>query len=84
MTTTELTPADETRCQAEITTPSSFMRMGGPPFTTGRCGSKPTVIATEIAPGPDGQKGSMSLCESCLEAFKKQKGAPPVKVRKLG
>ena len=58
-----LTPPDPERCQAEI----------GGAFTLGpgrvRCNSAPTVIVEELTPGPDGQKGSMSLCGGCRSAF---------------
>ena len=37
-----------------------------------RCKDVPTVIVTELAPGPDGQKGSMSLCDSCHAVLHKQ------------
>ena len=48
------------------------------PFTLGgghkmvRCKNKPIVIATETKPGEDGFKGSMTLCNECLEVANKQ------------
>ena len=78
MTTKKLTPPDPNQCQAEVP--------GNGPFTMGgaigdprrgyrvRCTNKPVVVATEVERGADGHRGSMSLCESCLEAFKKQMG----------
>lgn len=73
-----LKPPDKDRCQADVP--------GNGPFTVGgkigdprngyrvRCENKPTVIVTERVPGPDGLRGSMSLCATCLEAFHAQLG----------
>lgn len=62
----KLTPPDPKRCQAES---RSFMTLG--PGRV-RCSNTPTVIITEKKPGPDGQRGSMSLCAECLPVFKKE------------
>ena len=74
----ELTPPDESQCQALVP--------GEGPFTTGgkignprngyriRCENKPTVIAIENKPGPDGLIGSMSLCDDCQKEFLRQLG----------
>lgn len=70
----ELTPPDLHRCQAEKPNGASFMTLGGRPGLV-RCSDKPSVIATENKPGPDGQVGSMSLCQHCAEVFVKQLGA---------
>lgn len=74
----KLIPPDLKQCQAEKPGNGPFV-MGG---ETGdprkgyliRCRNKPTVVATEKAPGSDGQKGSMSLCGECQEVFIKQLG----------
>lgn len=75
---TELTPPDRKRCQALVP--------GNGPFTMGgkigdprdgyrvRCENKPVVIAVERKPGPDGLRGSMSLCAECRDAFHRQMG----------
>lgn len=63
---TELIPPDPLRCQAEQ---RSFMTLG-PGYH--RCGNKPTVIATEVKPGADGRRGSMSLCDSCRVEFERR------------
>lgn len=62
---------DLTRCQAEISNGVNFMTLGGRREMV-RCANKPIVIATEKEPGPDGYRGSMSLCTSCLVQFMKQ------------
>ena len=36
-----------------------------------RCKNKPVAIVAEAKPGPDGQKGAMSMCEDCLAVFRK-------------
>ena len=64
-----LEPADSNRCQAEILS-GSFMTLG--PRRWERCTKKPTVVASEVNPGEDGENGSMSLCDSCLEMFKRK------------
>lgn len=46
------------------------MTLGPRPWE--RCKAKPIVVVTEVAPGKDGQRGSMSLCASCLEVFKQK------------
>lgn len=59
-------PVDMKRCQAES---RSFMTLG-PGYV--RCSNAPTHVATESEPGPDGKKGSMSLCEACKGVMEKQ------------
>jgi hypothetical protein len=59
-----LIPPDRHRCQAEISNGVNFMTLGGRHEMV-RCLSKPTVIVTEVVPGPDGRRGSMSLCHPC-------------------
>lgn len=81
MTTTKkvkLEPPDKKQCQAEITTIAPFMQMGGPPRVTARCKNKPTTLAKEVKPGPDGQRGSMTVCDSCLAVMKKRVDAGAV------
>jgi len=67
----DLTPPDLTRCQAEKPNDESFMTIGGGPKRV-RCTVKPTVIATEKMPGPDGLRGSMSLCSACAVKLEEQ------------
>lgn len=73
-----LTPPDKERCQADVP--------GNGPFTLGgkignpkngyrvRCENKPSVIVSERVPGPDGLRGSMSLCQGCHAELLKQHG----------
>ena len=68
-----LTPPDIKRCQVEKPNGHTFMAFGGVPGLV-RCEAKPSVIVSEKEPGPDGQKGSMSMCLGCLEVFSKQAG----------
>jgi hypothetical protein len=35
-----------------------------------RCDQKSVAILAEISPGDDGERGSMSMCNSCLKVFK--------------
>lgn len=56
---------DKERCQAEKK--ASFMQMGGPLMR--RCAKRPMLIVKEKKPGPDGRRGSMSLCEECFAEF---------------
>jgi len=63
----KLVSPDKKRCQGE-------RRVGafqlGPPQQW-RCEKKPVAIVYENVPSPDdGLKGSMSLCQECLTAFK--------------
>ncbi len=62
-----LTAPDTKRCQAGRR--ASPMTFGPRPFV--RCSNAPTVIITELVNGPDGQKGSMSLCDDCLKIAQK-------------
>ncbi|MDA4132063.1 MAG: hypothetical protein OK454_02920 [Thaumarchaeota archaeon] len=63
----DLTPPDYAQCQCEITMTLGFMQLGGPPKTTERCKSKPTMLMEEREPGEDGQRGSMTVCDGCLK-----------------
>lgn len=67
--TAPLEPADVTRCQVMIRS-GSFMTLGGQRQWE-RCSAAPVVIVAEVRKGKDGRKGCMSMCDSCLEAFKK-------------
>lgn len=58
-----LVPPDPAQCQAM--SKNGPFTMGGTIGKWERCTSKPSVIATEAAPGADGRIGSMSLCETC-------------------
>jgi len=69
-----LTPPDLKRCQADVPNGTNFMTLGGDIGGTVRCNNKPSVIAYEVLPGPDGLHGSMSLCPSCLAVFQKREG----------
>jgi len=77
-----LTPADPSRCQAEITPAHSFMTLG-PREKPYRCPNKPVVIARENQPGKDGQVGEMSLCESCWRVCQKQMSPGSVSYRSV-
>lgn len=66
-----LVPPDLERCQAEFQE-GSFMTFGPRPRV--RCPCKPTFIAKENKPGPDGKRGSMSLCYNCVKVFEKNMG----------
>lgn len=73
-----LTPPDLDRCQARVPTGGPFV-CGGPPGDPEdgyrrRCDNAPKYIATERSAGADGERGSMSLCESCRAHFIKQLG----------
>lgn len=65
----KLEPADLTRCQAERV--DNFMVIGGN-YKPHRCTNTPTVLVTEKKKGADGRRGSMSLCDSCLEVFRRR------------
>lgn len=69
----KLTPPDKKRCQAEYSNGVNFMTLGGRHEMI-RCAAKPTVIVTEVKPGKDGLKGSMSLCNACLEQLFEKMG----------
>lgn len=71
---TPLIPPDLTRCQAEKPNGHTFMTLGGVPGRV-RCDAAPVTVATEVAPGKDGRRGSMSLCAGCWAAMIKQLGA---------
>jgi hypothetical protein len=66
-------PPDPTRCQATIRAAHGAFVLGPPPRFE-RCRNTPVTIAREVAPGPDGEVGAMSLCENCLVQFRKQVG----------
>lgn len=66
----KLTPVDKERCQAEIRR-NGPMRLGVVEGYT-QCCAKPVAVVSEKKAGPDGLRGSMSMCDSCLDVFKKQ------------
>jgi hypothetical protein len=68
----KLIPPDRDQCQCEKPNGVNFLTFGGKPGLV-RCKNKPIVILKETKPGQDGLKGSMSLCEGCLEVFKKDR-----------
>lgn len=68
-----LEPIDLKRCQCEVTQAHSFMSFGPRPKPD-RCNQKPVWIATEVQPGPDGLRGSMSLCEAHRQSLIKKMG----------
>ena len=74
-------PADKKQCQAEKRIGSAWSLGGVPEFK--RCTEKPVVIAYEIQPGDDGEKGSMSLCSDCMNKFKSQMGTEGYKFEKI-
>lgn len=72
----KLIPPDPNQCQAEVPVGTNAFTIGGPNmFVRERCKNKPTVIVKENKPGPDGQRGSMSLCDGCLKQLVKQLGS---------
>jgi hypothetical protein len=50
------------------------MTLGPRPLV--RCENEPFVIAEEIEPGEDGERGSMSLCADCFEVFQQRDDLP--------
>lgn len=81
-------PADKKQCQVEIPDGTNFMTLGGVANPAAgrrvRCTNKPTMIVFQTKPDKlDGKKGSMSMCDSCFEVFKKQVGLRGHKVKKL-
>lgn len=70
----KLIPPDKKRCQAmkkEGCHPDAEHFMVHGPGRFVRCTKAPTVIAYENKPAADGLKGSMSLCDECLELYLK-------------
>lgn len=67
----ELEPVDKERCQTLKPNGHSFMTMGGVPGLT-RCKNSPIVIAVEAKEDSEGVRGSMSMCEECLEVARKE------------
>lgn len=69
----ELEPVDLTRCQADYKEPHQPFRLGFAPPHWKRCENKPTVVATE-AKVQLGVRGSMSMCDNCLQEAVKRLG----------
>ena len=67
----ELIPPDLKRCQTVLRSYHPFAFGATPPE---RCEAKPVWIATEIRVAADGQRGSMSLCDSCMKKFLEKMG----------
>lgn len=57
---------DYEQCQAESTPPYGPFSLGPRPKPT-RCTSAPHFLAVEIATGPDGIAGAMTLCLACAK-----------------
>ncbi len=77
-----LIPPDPDRCQAKVPGNGPFT-MGGPIGNPKngyrvRCENRADVIITEDEPGPDGLRGSMSLCAECLGVLRKQQPAAKI------
>ena len=51
----------------------NFMTLGGQRKER-RCENKPAYIVKELKPGPDGRKGSMSVCMECEPACTRMMG----------
>lgn len=67
------TPPDLLQCQAERYNGANAFTVGGAPAYT-RCKENPVAIATETTVDEDGDIGSMSLCENCINAMLTQYG----------
>lgn len=62
-------PPDTERCQVERLE-GSFMTLG--PRRMVRCDRAPTVVVKEVqTDAKDGERGSMSMCDQCLDVFRK-------------
>lgn len=57
--------------------------MGGSPRQVERCSNKPGYLITELKPGKDGRKGSMTLCDFCKREFVKKTGGMGYKYETL-
>ena len=77
-----LEPPDIDRCQAMVPNGHNFMTLGGRPGLE-RCRALPVVIVFENTPGKDGLKGSMSLCDRCLDQARLQFGDSYFTVAKI-
>lgn len=69
----KLIPPDVARCQAETIHYRPFV-MGGNVHDRRRCESAPVYISKERVAGPDGRRGSMSLCAECADVLKRELG----------
>lgn len=78
---TKLVPADRQRCQVER--PVGPFVLGGVIGSMIRCSNKPVVIATEVKPAKDGQRGSMSICTDCLAVFLERTDVPKATFKKI-
>lgn len=73
-------PPDLKQCQVLIKG-GSFVTIGPRPID--RCQNKAAYVIREVKPGPDGLRGSMSVCESCAEKFKRRTDVPKVTWKKI-
>lgn len=78
----DLIPPDYSRCQAEMQVYLPFI-MGGNVHQWVRCDTKPRWLAEEKKPGPDGQKGSMTLCDNCKKKLKLKYGKEGLALPKI-
>lgn len=78
----KLIPPDYSRCQAERKVYLPFI-MGGNVNQWVRCDIKPRWLAEEKKPGPDGVKGSMTLCDNCKKQMKKKYGKEGLALPKI-
>lgn len=69
----KLIPPDRKQCQAETRQYRPFI-IGGNVHDVRRCENVPVFISKEKKPGPDGVRGSMSLCDECAQIMRKQLG----------
>jgi len=77
----KLIPPDLKQCQCEHQV--GAFTLGGVIGQRTRCTNKPIVIVTERKAGPEGKKGSMSLCVSCLTKAYQQLGTKHFTVEKI-
>jgi hypothetical protein len=71
-TKNEMLPIDVEQCQALVPNGNTFMTFGGKPGLV-RCKAKPTWIAIEkVVDSKDGERGGMSLCDTCKAVCEKQ------------
>lgn len=67
-----LIPPDMNQCQVDKPNGNNFMTFGGVVGRV-RCTNRATILVKETKVDPKyGQKGSMTMCSSCFEAFKRQ------------
>lgn len=67
----KLIPPSRTKCQCWW--PESSIMTLGPRPTPTRCNRKVVAIITETNPGSDGKRGSMGVCQRCLDIALKRR-----------